>query len=674
MGFLMTPSGGLKESVLWWGKTITNIKGLFINVYQLNTSSLAGVQQVVTITGSPTSFTLAFGGNTTTAITYSGVTCQIVQAALQALDSIGSGNVAVAGGPNQFVVTFLYTLGTTSQSTMTGAVTGGGSISIANAATGQQTAIVQSGDLAATVSNSLEPNYFNFPSSSYFQAFQGAWYSVEMCTLGSGTYSLVGLPSHWLGANTATVPQQIGARRTLPIGPGSVSTTWYSVEGPGNSVSTATCTAAHACAVGDNCLIVVVDAYSASHALTTLTATYNSISMTQLYLSANYIASSGGFEYLAIFGLIGTSGSNPFTGVSHNVVVTETGLTGTKGLTVDTISYQNVASFGAVQSVAVTTSATITQTVTGINGGLLFNAMASGTVSGSDAIGDYNQGYGAEQISSIPATAINDCFAYGDAYAYSGIVFTAPGPGSPTAAPWVSATVPINLTTGNDPIEPLSISSPSYASDVPLFALCGSAGISGQAPATKLYRSGSHTYQVPVWMIAGDRFDVVLVGAGGGGNVYDIPEGGVSAALGGDAGTWLSATLVYGVDVPLTTTTFSVVVGAGGQGGIVFVDDAGYPGTNSTVTITGYGTLTAAGGAGGAGDAADDPSYGQAAGDVTVNGADYIGGAEQETWYTGGNAPGGGGSIGFNLGDPSFQPGNAGSGANGAVWITAYQP
>jgi hypothetical protein len=56
--------------------------------------------QTITITGTPTGgdFTLTFGGDETAAIAYN-ATAAAVQAALEALDSIGSGNVSCAGGP-----------------------------------------------------------------------------------------------------------------------------------------------------------------------------------------------------------------------------------------------------------------------------------------------------------------------------------------------------------------------------------------------------------------------------------------------------------------------------------------------------------------------------------------------------------------------------------------------
>jgi hypothetical protein len=81
--------------------------------------------QTVTINGAPTggTFTLTFGGQTTAALARNASAAD-VQAALQALSSIGAGNVTVtgsAGGP--YTVTFVGTLGGTNVAQMTAAHT-----------------------------------------------------------------------------------------------------------------------------------------------------------------------------------------------------------------------------------------------------------------------------------------------------------------------------------------------------------------------------------------------------------------------------------------------------------------------------------------------------------------------------------------------------------------------
>ncbi len=90
--------------------------------------------QTITITGTPTggTFTLTFGGQTTAPIAYN-ASAATVQAALELLTSIGSGNVLGGGGPLPGVavtITFKNALGAFDQALMTAnssGLTGGSS-------------------------------------------------------------------------------------------------------------------------------------------------------------------------------------------------------------------------------------------------------------------------------------------------------------------------------------------------------------------------------------------------------------------------------------------------------------------------------------------------------------------------------------------------------------------
>lgn len=82
--------------------------------------------QTVTLTGSPTggTFTLTFGAGTTAGLAWN-ATAALVQAALEAIGSIGAGNVACAGGPlpgAAVSVTFQAALGETNVAALTGSV------------------------------------------------------------------------------------------------------------------------------------------------------------------------------------------------------------------------------------------------------------------------------------------------------------------------------------------------------------------------------------------------------------------------------------------------------------------------------------------------------------------------------------------------------------------------
>ena len=79
--------------------------------------------QSLTITGSPTggTFTLTFGAHTTTTLNYNATATQVLNA-LQALSSIGTGNVAVTGGAlpgTAITITFQGTMANTAESTIT---------------------------------------------------------------------------------------------------------------------------------------------------------------------------------------------------------------------------------------------------------------------------------------------------------------------------------------------------------------------------------------------------------------------------------------------------------------------------------------------------------------------------------------------------------------------------
>ena len=105
------------------------------------TSALSSTQasevQTVTITGTPTggTFTLSFRGQTTSALAYN-ATSGTVTTALEALSTIGAGNVTLTGGPGPgtpYVVTFASALANQSVDTIVavGAFTGGTAPAIA---------------------------------------------------------------------------------------------------------------------------------------------------------------------------------------------------------------------------------------------------------------------------------------------------------------------------------------------------------------------------------------------------------------------------------------------------------------------------------------------------------------------------------------------------------------
>jgi hypothetical protein len=136
----------ITERVTTYAASSTN--DLKIEVIRTDTNAVLGTTQytllgtdtveTVTINGAPTggTFTLTFGGQTTSALAYNATAAQ-VQAALVALSSIGAGNVTVtgaAGGP--YTVTFVGVFAGLAQALMThtDSLTGGTSPSVTVAA------------------------------------------------------------------------------------------------------------------------------------------------------------------------------------------------------------------------------------------------------------------------------------------------------------------------------------------------------------------------------------------------------------------------------------------------------------------------------------------------------------------------------------------------------------
>ena len=108
-----------------------------------NLGGQGGINEVQTLTlGAATAgtFTLTFGGQTTTAIAYNATAAQ-VQAALEALGNINPGDVTVTGGPMPALVSITFTgqYAGTDVPVLTGTPTGltGGTITIATSTAGK---------------------------------------------------------------------------------------------------------------------------------------------------------------------------------------------------------------------------------------------------------------------------------------------------------------------------------------------------------------------------------------------------------------------------------------------------------------------------------------------------------------------------------------------------------
>jgi len=233
---------------------------------------------------------------------------------------------------------------------------------------------------------------------------------------------------------------------------------------------------------------------------------------------------------------------------------------------------------------------------------------------------------------------------------------------------------PASTRTG---VGPLSFDDTTYSNGIPWFGIgiiTGDvappvwapqtrtfAGAPGGTGAATNYLGGTGEYVVPDLVRPGDIFDIVLCGDGGGGNYH-------AGGFGGSAGKWKGVSLVYGVDIPLGTKKFQILVGPGGDGGSS-ANDAGDWGLGCSVVIPGYGVIAVDGGARSASGAYNGASPGNFVfpPEGEPRSKPYQGGGTTSSAAQNGLAPGGGG---HNAG-PIYQKG--GTGAPGCVWVTVSQ-
>ncbi|WP_409428370.1 hypothetical protein [Mycobacterium sp. SMC-11] len=161
--------------------------------------------------------------------------------------------------------------------------------------------------------------------------------------------------------------------------------------------------------------------------------------------------------------------------------------------------------------------------------------------------------------------------------------------------------------------------------------------------------AGVYSYFAPDSLGPGNALDVVVLGAGGGGegDRWD------TTAAGGLATTWNAQTLVFGTDFD-ESTRFDIIVGKGGRGG-EYNTAGGDGGPTSVAWTDPSGTLrklSSAGGRGGDatnGDIAPtNPKWGQSPGNKLFNSRIYPGGStvQPAIFQKPGSAPGGGGPAG----------------------------
>jgi hypothetical protein len=501
-----------------------------------------------------------------------------------------------------------------------------------NTTTGVFTLLSQSANLITSgspPSSSSTPAwyYYNIPSANWVTSAQGAWYAAELEVVGSGTYTLAGI-SHQAPPNLNAFPPAIGASRAtgLPTVDTSVKYNTTSQVASGNWTHNIGST------VGTNGAIFVIANMDSS---ATMTLEVGSTPMTQLLVNTL----SGGYMFIFVL-------YNPPTGTQ---TISWTGSSSFDAMV--SVSFNNVTSTGTAVSASGSGTAA-SQSVTASIGQTILQALA--WVAGSGTITAYNQ-VSLQNVVGVSGECNPIVTGY-TAGTGSSVSFSCTGSVSDA---WGGVAVPLIGPGSSSFTAPSTISVPSYGTSQPFLELCGSAGAVTIPPVqTEYSTAGTFTYTIPSqFRVAGYLFDIVVLGGGGGGyQSVDFGNGG-----GGNAGSWNATTLTYGTSFPSGTTTFSVTVGAGGTAGI---EQGALPGNggNSSVTVTTYGTLT---GAGGTGNSPSSP-IGASPGNETYNGTTYYGGVADTVYGQAGTPPGGGGAGGVAAS-------NGSPGAQGAVWILAYQ-
>lgn len=205
------------------------------DVIRTTTASNANEVQSVAITGAPTAgtFTLSFKGYTTPALPWNATNAQ-VQAALQALSSIGTGGATVTGGPGPatpWVVTFGGQLGfqavpllTGSAAGLTGGTTPTVTVTRTTPGVGLYDAVGNYTDLGATKGgvtisrNNAEETFDVDQIQADIMSMPTAW---EMSVASQVAQADIDMIQYLWEGGTITVDATTG-ERTLPLGtPGS---------------------------------------------------------------------------------------------------------------------------------------------------------------------------------------------------------------------------------------------------------------------------------------------------------------------------------------------------------------------------------------------------------------------------------------------------------------------
>lgn len=192
---------------------------------QMSYDASIDVNELVTITPSGTwssgTFTLSFGGQTTSAIAYD-ANAATIEAAFELLSTVGAGNGTVAGGPlstGAITITFTEDLANTNVGPVTintGSVGGGGTAAVVVTTTGGSTDIPLVPVLAGEIDVFLDDSWANLGTTKLLSDFSAEW-SV------SGMYSPLWVLNSANAGYKEAIPNRPDTTMSLELGNDAVS-------------------------------------------------------------------------------------------------------------------------------------------------------------------------------------------------------------------------------------------------------------------------------------------------------------------------------------------------------------------------------------------------------------------------------------------------------------------
>ena len=504
---------------------------------------------------------------------------------------------------------------------------------------GSLTLVWASGDILPYVGATLDWIYA--PIDTPFDVVSGEVYALEIQMVGSGTHTLVGLPSHWITPNDAVFPQQLGATRDTMTEPtfGNSDTGTFNT----NASTTATVTESYTAPSGDDVFIIVSGSSNPVNT-NSITCSYGGVSLGTATATVNHNSNTT-FGRLSVFRAPGAG-----SGTAKTISVTVTG-TSQLYLTVSAVSYANVGGIGVV-STNTGSGSTPTVAATQVPGGTVLWAASSSNTLATQSIG--TPVGGTQRAIEVPGTATYCAQLVADSASSGTFSCTT------ASSPWAAVGI---VLLGKSTPAPSSISSPVYSPHVPWLALSSAQQTTTGTRTSQTTRfpdvGSGFQFMVPSWATK-----INLVGAGGGGAGQG--ELGVNQGDGADAGSWNAVQLTVGTSGTQIRpgAIITVDVGAGGVGPTVYFAN-GANGSNTqfhwTDAATTAHTLVCAGGAGGSGVSIFYNGSGLAP--HTFDGVTYPGSPDVTPGFTG-SIPGGGGG-----GAPIFLFG--GGGGSGIAYIVA---